>query len=56
MLPEFNWPQYLSNLEEYDFIKYHKEFVSLLQKTKNIPELSVNDYKMAKFKKGIKII
>lgn len=55
MLPEFNWRRYLYYLEEYNFIQYHENFVFLLKKTKNIPELGVNEYKMARFKKEITI-
>lgn len=52
-LPEFNWRQYLAYLKKYNFSRYGKEFIVLLKKTKSVPELNINEYKMAKFKKEV---
>ena len=53
-LPEFNWEKYSEFVKEFNFLKYHQEFVELLQKTHSIKELGVNEQKMAKFRTRLK--
>lgn len=52
-LPEFDWEKYYSFIQEYSFEKHHREFISLLKKTKNIQELNINNYSMARLRKII---
>lgn len=53
-LPEFNWDQYKKSVAEFSFSGLHDLFLSLLSDTQRIPELQINDQKMAKLRKGVK--
>jgi hypothetical protein len=52
-LPEFDWNGYKRLVKELSFSTYHELFLSLLAGTRRIPELGINDQKMARFRKGI---
>lgn len=53
ILPEFNWEKYLSLVEELDLGAYNDSLISLIEKTRRIGELGVNEQKMAKIRKDI---
>lgn len=52
-LPEFDWKKYRQLIKKYKFEEYNKLFVGLLQKTRNIKELNINEQKMSKIRKAI---
>ncbi|MEK7065057.1 MAG: hypothetical protein AAB963_01290 [Patescibacteria group bacterium] len=52
-LPEFNWNKYKKLVAEFSFSNYHELFLSLLSGTQRVPELQINDQKMAKQRKLI---
>jgi hypothetical protein len=52
-LPEFNWGEYGKLVKIHGFEQKNKLFFEILNKTKNIKELGINNQKMAKMKKEI---
>lgn len=52
-LPEFDWGEYKKLVTEFGFSVYHELFFSLLSGAQRVPELGINDQKMAKQRKMI---
>ncbi|PIP27870.1 MAG: hypothetical protein COX29_04245 [Candidatus Moranbacteria bacterium CG23_combo_of_CG06-09_8_20_14_all_35_22] len=52
-LPEFDWKKYWELIKLFNFSDYHKNFTTLLKKTRQIPELNINKQQMAKIRKTI---
>lgn len=52
-LPEFDWEKYKSLVAELNFQAYHELFIALLNKSRSIPELRLNEQKVAKLRKNI---
>lgn len=52
-LSEFDWRQYQQWALDFNFLDYHHLFLGLLKNTARIPELKINEQKMAKQRKRI---
>jgi len=52
-LPEFDWKRYSKYLRAVGLERLGGSFLDLLKNTKSIPELAINEQKMAKIKKDI---
>lgn len=55
ILPEFNWQTYLAMVAEFDFTTTHELFLDFLDRTVAVKELGLNEQKMSKIKKMIRV-
>jgi len=55
-LPEFGWKRYLQLVEQFNYLEYHREFMTLLKSVHNIKELGIGNQVMAKLRKRILIV
>ncbi|MFH1899829.1 MAG: hypothetical protein ABIJ83_00980 [Patescibacteria group bacterium] len=53
ILSDFNWLKYSGLIKEFDLEKYHRNFIVLIKKTREIKELKINEQKMSKIRKNI---
>ena len=53
ILAEFDWAGYFEKVKEWKLEKCHEELIALLKARTKIPELGINEQKMAKMRKSI---